>query len=276
MTCLLQQKIDTQGLFMWMRWRCDGVAVMMCREVGVPLGRTFTINPKGQILKAATAVQSSTWSSLSAINDLVDEIFPALPAACTSGDSSRGLSTAFSSWKKVEDISSYAAAAGLLDEETLAAAVEQAKRKSSFTGGNDAAARVAAEHDGAVEHAATKALEQQQLLDDATEAGLLSSNAVCEAASPVARSTSDLMPGSSGNSFIARTAAARNAGRGGSFSRPPLPVDDAVPSREEYNDLHFWKPALAVDIQHELLLLQQGQHPQHQQQQQHQQQHKSG
>jgi phosphatidate phosphatase LPIN len=49
------------------------------KEVGVPPARTFIINPKGQISKGSSAVQSSTWSSLSAINQLVDEVFPAVP-----------------------------------------------------------------------------------------------------------------------------------------------------------------------------------------------------
>jgi phosphatidate phosphatase PAH1 len=48
------------------------------REVGVPTGRTFIINPKGQICKGSAVLQSSTWSSLSAINSLVDEMFPAV------------------------------------------------------------------------------------------------------------------------------------------------------------------------------------------------------
>ena len=52
--------------------------VVSYREVGVPPGRTFIINPKGQISKGTSGVQSSTWSSLSAINTLVDEVFPAV------------------------------------------------------------------------------------------------------------------------------------------------------------------------------------------------------
>lgn len=51
-----------------------------CREVGVPLSRTFIINPKGQLVKASSTVQSSTWSSLSAINELVEEVFPYMEA----------------------------------------------------------------------------------------------------------------------------------------------------------------------------------------------------
>jgi hypothetical protein len=48
--------------------------------VGVPLSRTFIINPKGQLVKASSTVQSSTWSSLSAINELVEEVFPYMEA----------------------------------------------------------------------------------------------------------------------------------------------------------------------------------------------------
>lgn len=52
--------------------------VVSYREVGVPPSRTFIINPKGQICKGSSVLQSSTWSSLSAINALVDEVFPAV------------------------------------------------------------------------------------------------------------------------------------------------------------------------------------------------------
>lgn len=52
--------------------------VVSYREVGVPPGRTFIINPKGQICKGSSVLQSSSWSSLSAINTLVDEVFPAV------------------------------------------------------------------------------------------------------------------------------------------------------------------------------------------------------
>lgn len=69
-----------------------------CREIGVPLNCTFTIKPKGQIRKASTAVQSSTWSSLSAINDLVDEMFPALLQPASS-NISRGLHSVYSSFQ---------------------------------------------------------------------------------------------------------------------------------------------------------------------------------
>jgi phosphatidate phosphatase PAH1 len=47
--------------------------------VGVPIGRTFIINPKGELRKAEFAVQSSALSSLRAINELVGNIFPPLP-----------------------------------------------------------------------------------------------------------------------------------------------------------------------------------------------------
>lgn len=50
--------------------------VISYKEVGVPLGRIFVINPKGEIRKASSAIQSSTWSSLAAINSLVYEVFP--------------------------------------------------------------------------------------------------------------------------------------------------------------------------------------------------------
>ena len=49
-------------------------------QVGVPPGRIFTINPKGELRKASVLVQSSALSSLRSINELVGNIFPPLPA----------------------------------------------------------------------------------------------------------------------------------------------------------------------------------------------------
>ena len=47
-------------------------------QVGVPLSRIFIINPKGELRRASSTMQSSTWSSLSAINDLVHQVFAPL------------------------------------------------------------------------------------------------------------------------------------------------------------------------------------------------------
>ena len=44
------------------------------------MGRIFIINPKGELRNASVLVQSSTLSSLRAINELVGNIFPPLPA----------------------------------------------------------------------------------------------------------------------------------------------------------------------------------------------------
>lgn len=52
--------------------------VISYKEVGVPLHRIFTINPRGEIRKASLALPSSTWASLQAINQLVHEVFPPL------------------------------------------------------------------------------------------------------------------------------------------------------------------------------------------------------
>lgn len=46
------------------------------RAVSVPPARIFIINPKGELRKATLAIQSSTWNTLAAINDLVHDIFP--------------------------------------------------------------------------------------------------------------------------------------------------------------------------------------------------------
>jgi hypothetical protein len=58
--------------------------------VGVPLSRIFIINPKGEIKKASSQVQSSTWSSLRAINELVHQVFPPLRAGGSRGGSRGG------------------------------------------------------------------------------------------------------------------------------------------------------------------------------------------
>ena len=44
----------------------------------MPLSRIFIINPKGELRRASSTMQSSTWSSLSAINDLVHQVFAPL------------------------------------------------------------------------------------------------------------------------------------------------------------------------------------------------------
>ncbi|GAX81334.1 hypothetical protein CEUSTIGMA_g8765.t1 [Chlamydomonas eustigma] len=49
------------------------------KTVGVPTGRIFIINPKGELHQASVSIQSSALSSLKAINELVGNIFPPLP-----------------------------------------------------------------------------------------------------------------------------------------------------------------------------------------------------
>ncbi|KAK9812760.1 hypothetical protein WJX72_003248 [[Myrmecia] bisecta] len=46
--------------------------------VGVPPSKIFIINPRGELRKASSTVATSTWASLTGINSLVDEMFPAL------------------------------------------------------------------------------------------------------------------------------------------------------------------------------------------------------
>jgi hypothetical protein len=58
----------------------------------VPLSRIFIINPKGEIKKASSTVQSSTWSSLRAINELVHQVFPPLRGGSGGGGSKGGSS----------------------------------------------------------------------------------------------------------------------------------------------------------------------------------------
>ena len=47
-------------------------------QVGVPANRIFIINPRGELRRASLAIQTSSLSSLKAINSLVGEIFPPL------------------------------------------------------------------------------------------------------------------------------------------------------------------------------------------------------
>ncbi|KAG1676915.1 hypothetical protein FOA52_014791 [Chlamydomonas sp. UWO 241] len=49
------------------------------KAVGVPHGRIFIINPRGELRQVALSVQSSTLSSLRAMDELVGNIFPPLP-----------------------------------------------------------------------------------------------------------------------------------------------------------------------------------------------------
>eukprot|EP00798_Chlamydomonas_sp_ICE-L_P016304 gene16304-22491_t len=55
------------------------------REVGVPTNRIFIINPKSELRQASLALQTSTLSSLNAINSLVCEIFPPLESPLPPG-----------------------------------------------------------------------------------------------------------------------------------------------------------------------------------------------
>jgi len=50
--------------------------VISYEKAGVPESRIFTINPRGSIARASSAVESSTWASLYSNSELVDEVFP--------------------------------------------------------------------------------------------------------------------------------------------------------------------------------------------------------
>eukprot|EP00884_Botryococcus_braunii_P022894 jgi/Botrbrau1/9289/Bobra.0111s0014.1 len=46
--------------------------------VGIPASKIFIINPRGELRKASSSVDTSTWSTLKGINDLVHQVFPPL------------------------------------------------------------------------------------------------------------------------------------------------------------------------------------------------------
>jgi hypothetical protein len=198
----------------------------------VPLSRTFTINPKGQIQKASTAVQSSTWSSLSAINDLVDEMFPGLLQHASSSIN-RGLQSVYSSF---HDTLEFAASLGAIQQDVVAAvlaAEQQRRRSSSSTGGgsgggagSNAALTVVAEGD-----------VQQQEAGRTGEPGLQSAANTPTAVAAMAAAA------------VADDGAAMGGRAGGVEG---LLLENVGPAREEYNDLHFWRPSLYVDIDEEL------------------------
>jgi len=183
----------------------------------VPLSRTFTINPKGQIQKASTAVQSSTWSSLSAINDLVDEMFPGLLQHSSSSLSTRGLQSVYTSFN---DTLEFAAAIGAIEHEAAAALfAEQQRRRSSSSGGGAADGAKARTGGGAAD-------------------GSSSEQHLAGADGPAAAADGD---GGDGGGLV-----------GGGVSGRLLTPENVGPAREEYNDLHFWRPSLSVDIQDQL------------------------
>jgi hypothetical protein len=213
--------------------------------VGVPLSRTFTINPKGQIQKASTAVQSSTWSSLSAINDLVDEMFPALlQLQHTSSSVKRGLQSAYTSFTETLEL---AAALGAIQGDSVAAAYAQAQRRresSSSASGASADAVAAATaaafgSDGGVVGATGSKEADGQVTAQQQQAALGSSpgNGLLAVAAPAA--------------VAAAAAAAADAG-GMSVKSPhaadALGLENVGPAREEYNDLHFRRPTMYFDI----------------------------
>jgi hypothetical protein len=215
------------------------------REVGVPLSRTFTINPKGQIQKASTAVQSSTWSSLSAINDLVDEMFPAL---LQHNSSSINRALTHSTYTSFNETLELAASLGAIQQELVAAVfAEQQRRRSSSSGGGAAAAAKAAAAAAAVAAAAAEqggeangkgdsAAEQQQQQETAA--------AAAAAATPVSPLAAAAAAAAAADDAAALAGAAAGAGA--------LVLENVGPAREEYNDLHFWRPSFHVDIGEEL------------------------
>jgi hypothetical protein len=211
--------------------------------VGVPLARTFTINPKGHIQKACSAVQSSTWSSLSAINELVHELFPPLPAAAvrmaalaarmvahgSDPDIAPGEAVSGGSGR-LEEALQYAALAGIVCEDTTraaaAAAADQRRRSSCGGGGTASSSKLAT---GGSVGAAT-------MVVDAT-------GTRHAAAAPV----DEALVSESGVTVV----------KGSDVTGMQLEL--VGPAREEFADLQYWRPSLELDISAELLALAQSQ-----------------
>lgn len=199
----------------------------------MPLSRTFTINPKGQIQKASTAVQSSTWSSLSAINDLVDEMFPGLLQHASSSIN-RGMQSVYSSF---HDTLEFAASLGAIQQDVVAAvlaAEQQRRRSSSSTGGGSGGG---AGSNTALTAVAKGDVQQQQ------QAG--------RTGEPVSQSAANTPTAAA--AMVTAAAADDGAALGGRAGGVEgLLLENVGPAREEYNDLHYWRPALYVDIDEEL------------------------
>lgn len=199
----------------------------------MPLSRTFTINPKGQIQKASTAVQSSTWSSLSAINDLVDEMFPGLLQHASSSIN-RGMQSVYSSF---HDTLEFAASLGAIQQDVVAAvlAAEQQRRRSSSTGGGSGG--------GAGSNAALAAVAEGDVQQQQQQAG--------RTGEPVSQSAANTPTAAA--AMVTAAAADDGAALGGRAGGVEgLLLENVGPAREEYNDLHYWRPALYVDIDEEL------------------------
>eukprot|EP00878_Enallax_costatus_P028108 GHUV01030320.1.p1 GENE.GHUV01030320.1~~GHUV01030320.1.p1 ORF type:complete len:326 (+),score=142.24 GHUV01030320.1:363-1340(+) len=234
------------------------------KMVGVPVSRTFTINPKGQIQKASTALQSSTWSSLSAINDLVDEIFPPLPAAAlrNSGRALRQQQSSISSSFGRSDWE--LAAKGIVGDDVLEAAIaEQQRRRSSGTGGP----------------VIVGPTEQKAGVDSA-ESG--SAAAAANDSSKAAAATTNIVAdGTTAAAAAGNAAVMYEAGDNSSIGRsdqqaavPELEIEDVGPAREEFSDLQYWKTSVtfSIDIEEELKQVEKTQQQKQQQQQVQQQQ----
>jgi hypothetical protein len=221
--------------------------------VGVPLSRTFTINPKGQIQKASTAVQSSTWSSLSAINDLVDEMFPALLQHTSSSLNCRGLHSTYTSFTETLEL---AASLGAIQQDLVAAVfaeqAQQMRRRSSSSTGGAAGAKAAAAAAAAGSGADTAGGQ----CDSSEQGSGQQEAATAVPVSPLAAAAA-----------AAAAAADDAAALGGPAGAGGLLLENVGPAREEYNDLHFWRPTFHVDIDDELAqvsVVQQQQQQQHQ------------
>jgi hypothetical protein len=229
------------------------------KEVGVPQGRTFIINPKGHIQKAGSTVQSSTWSSLSAINELVDAMFPALEASCRPDGG--GLDAGGGSF--VAAAGGAAAAALAAGSEVSGASSREGSLDLRVNSSSSITSRVLGSTTAAA--AALGGSGGSSIWGAPSRLGLGAAREAKAGAEPEgpavssASSQTQQLQQALKQASVASLSGVGGAGGGGSFSGtlprgtllpPPIKVG---PQREEFNDVQYWKPTLAFNIEDELM-----------------------
>jgi phosphatidate phosphatase LPIN len=74
-----------------------GTDELSYKAVGIPAGKIFTINPRGEIRRSTGVVVGSLLASLGGINALVNEVFP--PQGISTGESARAEFNDMAFWR---------------------------------------------------------------------------------------------------------------------------------------------------------------------------------
>ena len=214
------------------------------------MGRTFIINPKGHIQKAGSTVQSSTWSSLNAINELVDAMFPALEAGCRPDGG--GLDPSGMTFLGGSGAAAAALAAVAGSEVSGGSSREGSLELRTYSSSSSIVTKAL----GSTATATVGGSGGSSIWGAPSRLGLgavkdAKAGAEAEAAAVSAASSQTQLQQVSRQGSLASVS---GAGGGGTLPRGTLlpPPTKVGPQREEFNDVQYWKPTLAFNIDEEL------------------------